>query len=155
MDLNLGKRADYSIRAVLDLARHYGVGRRTAAQIAQSMQIPPTYLPALLAELVRAGLVDSTPGRGGGYELARSPERISLLEVIEKTDGPIMAQECVLRGGPCHWADACALHRPWAEAQEAFRDHLAGIALRRLVDEDEQTIRHAPAAPASRTATGP
>lgn len=154
MDLNLGKRADYSIRAVLDLAHHHGVGRRTAAQIAESMQIPTTYLPALLAELVRGGLVVSTPGRGGGYELARTPEQISLLEIIEQTDGPILAQECVLRGGPCHWTDACAVHQPWAEAQEAFRGQLAGIALRRLVDEDDQAIREAAAVPASRTASG-
>lgn len=136
MDLSLGKRADYSIRAVLDLARHHGMGRRTTAQIADTMAIPVNYLPALLAELVRAGLVVSTPGRGGGYELARPPEQISLLEVIEQADGPLTAQECVLRGGPCRWTDACAVHRPWAEAQESFRSHLGSIDLRRLVAED-------------------
>lgn len=136
MDLRLGKRADYSIRAVLDLARHYGDGRRTAAQIAEEMAVPRAYLPALLAELVRTGIVVSTPGRGGGYELARDPEDVTLLEVIEHADGPITSTECVLRGGPCRWSDACAIHEPWAESQSAFRTQLASVSFQRIVRED-------------------
>lgn len=121
MELSLGKRADYTVRAVLDLARHHGQGRRKAGDIAAEMQVPVTYLPQLLAELVRAGIVCSLAGRHGGYELAVEPGAISLLEVIEVADGPLVSAECVLRGGPCRWEEACAIHPPWARAQEAFR----------------------------------
>ena len=124
MDLTLGKRADYTVRAVLDLARHHGHGRRKTADIAGEMQVPVTYLPQLLAELVRAGIVHSLAGRHGGYELARDPAEVSLLEVIEVADGPLGSSECVLRGGPCRWEEACAIHTPWVRAQEAFRDSL-------------------------------
>jgi Rrf2 family transcriptional regulator, iron-sulfur cluster assembly transcription factor len=125
MQLTLGKRADYTVRAVLDLARHHGQGRRKAGQIAGEMQVPESYLPQLLAELVRAGLITSLAGRHGGYALARDPEDISLLEVIEVADGMIESRECVLRGGPCRWEGACAFHDPWARAQQALRDSLA------------------------------
>jgi Rrf2 family protein len=125
MELSLGKRADYTVRAVLDLARHHGHGRRKTAEIAAEMQVPQTYLPQLLAELVRAGIVRSLAGRHGGYELVRPPDEISLLEVIEVADGPLLSAECVLRGGPCRWEEACAIHAPWARAQEAFRASLS------------------------------
>ena len=124
MDLTLGKRADYTVRAVLDLARHHGHGRRKTADIAEEMQVPVTYLPQLLAELVREGIVRSMAGRHGGYELVRDPAEVSLLEVIEVADGPLGSSECVLRGGPCRWEEACAIHAPWVRAQEAFRDSL-------------------------------
>ncbi len=124
MDMSLGRRADYTVRAVLDLARHHGQGRRKTAQIADEMHVPATYLPQLLAELVRAGIVRSLAGRRGGYELARPPDEVTLLEVIEVADGPLVSTECVLRGGPCRWEDGCAIHPPFARAQEAFRDSL-------------------------------
>jgi Rrf2 family transcriptional regulator, iron-sulfur cluster assembly transcription factor len=125
MELSLGKRADYTVRAMVDLARHHGTGRRKTAEIAEEMGIPVSYLPQLLAQLVRAGLVASVAGRKGGYVLARPPEEISLLDAIEVADGPMVALVCVLRGGPCRWDDFCAIHEPWARAQQAFRDSLA------------------------------
>jgi Rrf2 family protein len=125
VELSLGKRADYTVRAMVDLARHHGDGRRKTAQIATEMDIPVSYLPQLLAELVRAGLIASVAGRKGGYVLARRPEEISLLDAIEVADGPMVALVCVLRGGPCRWEDSCAIHEPWARAQQAFRDSLA------------------------------
>ncbi len=124
MDMKLGKRADYTVRAVLDLARHHGRGRRKTADIAEEMEVPVTYLPQLLAELVREGIVASRAGRRGGYELARDPGEVSLLEVIEVADGPLVSSECILRGGPCRWEEACAIHDPWVRAQEAMREEL-------------------------------
>jgi Rrf2 family transcriptional regulator, iron-sulfur cluster assembly transcription factor len=136
VELTLGKRADYTVRAVLDLARHHGDGRRKARQIAEEMAIPASYLPALLAELVRAGVVASTAGPGGGYALTRPPAEVSLLEVVEVADGPIGSRECVLRGGPCRWEDACAVHGPWARAQEALRSSLAATTFAELAELD-------------------
>lgn len=137
MELTLGKRADYTVRAVLDLARHQATGgRRKARQIAEAMAVPASYLPSLLAELVRAGVVVSTAGPGGGYALARPALEVSLLEVIEVAEGRIGSRECVLRGGPCRWEDACAVHEPWAEAQEALRSSLAGTSFADLAARD-------------------
>ncbi|MFA9431365.1 Rrf2 family transcriptional regulator [Egicoccus sp. AB-alg2] len=135
MKLTLGKRADYSVRAVLDLARHHGNGRRTTRAIAEAMAIPVNFLPALLAELVRAGLVVSVAGRSGGYALARAPGEISLLEVIEAAEEE-PARECVLRGGPCRWQDACVVHEPLATARESLRASLAMTDFAQLVARD-------------------
>lgn len=137
MQLELGRRADYAIRAVVDLARHHGGdGRVKAREIADDMAIPRNFVPQILAELVRAGVVESVAGRSGGYRLRRPPAEISLLEVVVAVDGDITSRECVLRGGPCRWDDVCAVHVPWSRAQEALRDQLARTSFQEIAEID-------------------
>jgi Rrf2 family protein len=124
MELTLGMRADYTVRAVLDLALHRGEGWRKAEDIARDRTIPRSYLAHLLADLVHAGIVRSHAGRHGGYELARPAAEIDLLTVIEAAEGAVASAHCVLRGGACHLDDACAIHDPWARAQTALREAL-------------------------------
>jgi Rrf2 family transcriptional regulator, iron-sulfur cluster assembly transcription factor len=139
MRLELGRRADYAIRAVVDLAHHYGGGeRRTSRAIADEMAIPPSYIPQILAELVRAGLVDSVAGRSGGYVLAWAPSDISLFDVVHAAEGEVVSTACVLRGGPCRWDEMCAVHVPWAEAQHALLDSLGSTSLADVVAIDER-----------------
>jgi Rrf2 family protein len=137
MHMSLGKRADYAIRAVLDLAHHWhSDDRRKSRQIAESMDIPTKYLPQLLATLVRAGLVESEAGPDGGYRLVSDPTEVTLLAIIEAVEGPLQSDECVLRGGPCHWESRCAIHEPWAGAQDAMRRQLENTTFSDLVAAD-------------------
>lgn len=128
MDLTLGRRADYAIRATLDLARHAGSEpRRKAREIGEEMGVPATYLPQILAQLANEGLVTSEAGPRGGYALARPPAAISLLDVVMAVEGDPASTVCVLRGGPCRWDDVCAVHVPWSRAQRALLDQLADV----------------------------
>ena len=126
MQASLGRKGDYSVRAVLDLARHHG-DRRKAREIAGEMDIPLRYLTQILAMLVQHGLLDALAGPSGGYTLARPPEEITLLEVVEAAEGPIKLEQCVLRGGPCSWEESCPVHIPWAQAQNALAARLAPL----------------------------
>ena len=134
MQIVLGSRGDYTVRAVLHLARHPGRQRRR--DISQAMDIPDKYLPQILAALVHAGIATSTVGRRGGYELARLPEAISLREVVEVAEGPIRSQKCVLRSGPCYWGDKCAIHDSWAAAEAALTDRLAATTFAEIARAD-------------------
>lgn len=137
MRLELGRRADYAVRAVVDLARHHGSGgRRKGREIAAEMDIPGTYVPQILADLVRDGIVASVAGPGGGYTLGRDPAEVSLLEVITAVEGDLGSNECVLRGGPCRWDEACAVHEPWWRAQQALRDELARTSFLDIAEMD-------------------
>lgn len=137
MRLQLGRRADYAIRAAVDLARHASDERRRKARsIAGEMDIPIGYVPQILAELVRAGLVTSVAGRDGGYRLARPAVEVDLLEVVRAVDGELRSTVCVLRGGPCRWDDMCAVHVPWVRAQDAILASLAATTLEELVTID-------------------
>lgn len=134
--MSLGRRADYAIRAVLDLARRVQGGRRKSRDIAEEMAIPVTYLPQVLAALSKEGLVDGVTGPDGGYTLARPAASITLLQVIEAVEGPLESTECVLRGGPCHWEDRCAIHEHWAAAQQAMRHELQAVTFGDLAAVD-------------------
>lgn len=137
MRLELGRRTDYAVRAVVDLARHHGgEDRRKAREIADEMDIPRSFVAQILAELVRVGIVASVAGPGGGYSLRREPDEISLLDVIVAVDGEPASTACVLRGGPCRWDDVCAVHVPWYEAQAAMRGQLARTTFQDIADID-------------------
>lgn len=136
MQVALGRKGDYSVRAMLDVARSHGHRRRKAREIAETMDIPQRYAPQILADLVRVGLLDAVAGPGGGYSLARPPDEITLFDVVNAAEGPTTLDTCVLRGGPCDWRDACPIHATWYRAQVAFVDTLAGVTLAELVDID-------------------
>lgn len=137
MQIALSRKGDYAVRAVLDLARHAGTGRRKSREIAEVMDIPERYLPQILALLVRHGLLVATAGPDGGYELARPPAKITLLEVVEAAEGPVANTECLLRGGPCDWEHACPLHAPWSRAQSALTAQLRRTTFAELAASDK------------------
>lgn len=136
MKVTLGRKGDYSVRAVLDLARHYGQGRRKSREIAAEMDIPERYLPQILAALVRDGLLVAVAGPDGGYALARDPAEVTLFEVVEAAEGPVGVEACLLRGGPCDWEDACPLHVPWTRAQQALTTQLQSTTFLELAQVD-------------------
>jgi len=136
MQIVLGSRGDYTVRAVLYLARHPGRQRRR--EISAAMEIPDKYLPQILGALVRARIARSTVGRLGGYELARPAGAISLREVVEAAEGPLRSDKCLLRGGPCYWAEKCALHDAWTAAGAALSDRLGATTFADLARTDRE-----------------
>lgn len=129
MELALTRRGNYAIRALIDIARHGPGARRKAREIAREMDIPEKYLPQVLGPLVQAGLLTAVAGPDGGYELARRPERVDLLAIIEAAEGSLSVKECTMWGGPCDWRRACALHGPWTRAREAMTREMRGTML--------------------------
>lgn len=85
----ISAKGNYGLRAVLDLALHYGEGVVQSAEIASRQDIPESYLVQLLNPLRNAGLVRSVRGRKGGHELIRRPEEITVGAVLEVLEGPV------------------------------------------------------------------
>jgi Rrf2 family protein len=137
VQVTLGRKGDYSVRAVLDVARHSESGRRKARQIATEMEIPQPYVAQILAGLVRQGILTALAGPTGGYTLARPSSEITLLEVVEAAEGPMTLESCVLRGGPCDWASSCPIHETWWRGQTAMKESLAGTSFRDLIAVDK------------------
>lgn len=130
MRLELTRRGDYAVRAMLALAAAAEAdGPISARRIATQMGIPARFVPHVLQGLVAAGLVTARTGRLGGYRLARPATEISLLDVIEAVEGDARRQTCVLRGGPCGLDGHCAVHRVFVAAQEALLEPLADATL--------------------------
>lgn len=122
--MTLTSKADYAIRAVLDIARHHPT-LRTRRQITEAMDLPGNFLSQILAALVRHGILESTAGPAGGYTLAQAPNEITLLKVIEIIEGPVDIDQCILGGGACDRTEVCPVHEAWCEAKIGFTDRLA------------------------------
>ncbi len=112
------KKTEYAIRALWELSTH-PEGQSTANEIAQRQAIPPKYLPQIIAELVRAGLVITARGFGGGLRLARPASEISLLDVIEGIQGKFTMFECQMGTMECIHLPDCDLKDAYCEAQTA------------------------------------
>ena len=125
MRLELTRRADYAIRTSICLAREGRERLVPAPDIARRMEVPRRFQPQIMQDLVQAGLVEATPGRGGGYRLTRAPAEVSLLEVIEAVEGDIRRRTCVLRADACASTQPCGVHDLFASAQDALLERLA------------------------------
>jgi Rrf2 family protein len=114
--MQITRQADYAVRAVLYLSRLGPDQRAATSQIAEVQQIPPSFLAKIVSQLSVAGLLQTSRGARGGVSLARTPDQISLLEVVEAIDGPILLNECV-GNGACTFGDDCAMKPVWCDAQ--------------------------------------
>ncbi|HEY5436968.1 MAG TPA: Rrf2 family transcriptional regulator [Candidatus Limnocylindrales bacterium] len=132
MRLELTKRGDYAVRAMLALTRGSGNGLLSARRIAEAEDIPVRFLPQVLADLQHAGLVEAAAGRTGGYRLAKDAATVSLLDVIEAVEGDSRRQSCVLRGSPCGVDGTCDVHDVFVAGREALRGTFARSTLAEL-----------------------
>jgi Rrf2 family nitric oxide-sensitive transcriptional repressor len=137
MRLELTRRGDYAVRAMLALAA--SEDRLSATTIARRMSIPAGFLSQVMRDLVASGLVNALPGRAGGYRPARDPAGISVLDVIEAVEGDSRRRTCVLRNAPCGRDGHCDVHHVFAAAQDALLAELAGTTLGQLASEARAT----------------
>ena len=114
--MQITRQADYAVRAVVYLAQLGANQKASTSQIAEEKAIPLSFLAKIIAQLSVAGLLQTMRGARGGVTLARPPEEISLLEVVEAIDGPIMLNECVNGSFDCSQTD-CPIHSIWVDAQ--------------------------------------
>lgn len=128
MRLQLTRRADYAVRAMLALARD-PTRVQSGTQLARSMDIPPRFVAQVMGDLVRAGLVEARNGRAGGYRLKLDPAVVKMLAVVEAVEGDARRRTCVLRSTRCLVDGLCEVHELFAAAQDAFLERLAGTSL--------------------------
>ncbi|MDX9993401.1 MAG: Rrf2 family transcriptional regulator [Anaerolineales bacterium] len=116
--MQITRQADYAIRAVLYISKLEENQRAATSQIAKEQRIPPSFLAKIISQLSIAGLLQTSRGARGGVTLARSPQKITLLDVVEAIDGPIALNECVHDENACSFGDECPLRSIWCDAQE-------------------------------------
>jgi len=127
MRLELTQRTDLAVRALFVLAQR--PDRTKAQDLADELASTATYLPQVMGPLVAAGWVDSAPGPQGGYRLIGDLDRITVLQLVEVSEGPTDTGQCVLVDRACLAEGPCVLHEPWSRARSALLDELASIPL--------------------------
>ena len=116
--MKLSTKGEYGLLAVIDLALHSLEAPVQSAQIAERQNIPKQYLDQLLLYLKKAGLVESSRGRQGGYQLARSASHINLLQVVRALEGSIDSNDVFMREGPNQDPTRKILRDLWSELFE-------------------------------------
>lgn len=131
--IRLSRLTDYGIQLLAEFARRPELGFN-ARDLSISADIPEPTVRKLLKLLSRAGLLSSRRGSGGGYTLARSPDDISIEEIVTALEGPVAVTACNVPGGEaCERQAACSLSANWQRVNDAIRGALTGLTLRQMV----------------------
>jgi Rrf2 family cysteine metabolism transcriptional repressor len=136
--MRVSTRGEYGVRVMVDLARHYGAGPRSLTDISTEEQLPLPYLEQLVKLLRDKGLILSTRGAHGGYELSRDPLDIRMSEVIRVLEGPIAPMICAADGQMeqiCDRLDCCSTKYLWAKLRDVLVQTLDQMTLAELAAE--------------------
>ena len=127
-------KARYGLRAMVELAMHYGNGALQLREVARRQGISEKYLEHLFRFLRMSGLVRSVRGASGGYILARPPGEITVLEVVEALEGALDPVECVGNHGVCAREDMCVARDVWVGVKEVLSRYFSSITLEDLAE---------------------
>ncbi len=132
--MKITRATEYAIRCVLYLAscKDKIVSRK---EVSYAMEIPDHFLAKIVQQLAKANIIEIQQGRYGGYRLLRSPDKLSLLEVIEAISGEIFLNECVIRPQSCRKSPTCPVHQIWIKARDQLRKFLFQIKIADLLKE--------------------
>ena len=134
--MRVSMKGDYGVRALLELAHHYGEGPVQSATIASRQSIPEPYLDQLLTSLRRAGLIRSVRGPQGGHALLRDPHEITLTEALTALEGSLSPISCLDDPAGCAKSTPCGLREVWEQVYEATTRVLDAISIGELADRE-------------------
>jgi Rrf2 family transcriptional regulator, cysteine metabolism repressor len=132
--MKLSTRSRYGLRAVVELANHYGQGPRAMSEIASEQQLSRKYLDSLFSSLKVAGLVISRRGPGGGWTLTRAPAEITVTEVLRALEGSLAMVSCVDFPATCSRTPSCATREVYVAIHEAVVGVLDGMSIQSLCE---------------------
>jgi len=130
--MQVTRACDYACRALVYLARN-GTSPVQTAKVASEVDVPPMYLRKILQSLSRAGFVRTSTGSGGGITLAQSPAEISLKDVVEAVEGPIVVSQCIPRPETCRNSGACKVRLNLAAVQDRLHHEFSSRKISDLV----------------------
>jgi len=134
--VKVSTKGDYGVRALVELAHHYGEGPVQSAEIASRQEVPEPYLDQLLTNLRRAGFIRSVRGPQGGHALIRDPKQVRLSEVMQALEGSLAPIACVDDPGACTRTGGCVQREVWERVRDATFDILQGVSIADLAEKE-------------------
>jgi Rrf2 family protein len=139
--LRINRQTDYAVRIILALVKRGEQTRVSSTVIQQEMQIPPSYMGRIVAQLAQAGLVTTFAGRDGGLQLPCPASEITLKDVVETFEGPMLLSECMQAKDEddcdCPFQANCPVRTKWSRVQVAMLREMASISFAELALEAE------------------
>jgi FeS assembly SUF system regulator len=135
--LRISKLTDYGSVILAYMASH-PEKKMSAANLAKGVLLPPATVRKILKILVKSGLLSSSLGKQGGYQLARPAEEISLAEIICVLEGTIAITECSSEKGLCCIEDGCDMRANWRGINQIIYQNLAQVSLQEMLPPQKQ-----------------
>lgn len=130
--MELTRKGEYAIRGIIYLAKLKPGTVALISEIAEATGVPQTFLAKILQSFAKIGLVNSFRGTGGGFVLGRPSSQITLREVVEAVEGPIMPNRCLIAESGCEFNTTCLVHPVWREVQSRVVEILNGVTIEEL-----------------------
>jgi len=135
------KTGEYAIRAILFLARQSEDALVMSSEVAKREEIPAHYLAKILQRMAKYGYVDSYKGRGGGFKITKLALDSSILEIVERIEGPVITLKCVTGLKECSDEHPCPLHEEWSELRDSIHNLISSKSVREVAAEYTETLK--------------
>lgn len=132
--MKLSTKGRYGVKAMVDLAIHYGDSPVSIKTISKRQNISEYYLEQLFSPLRKAGLIKSIRGAQGGYVLNKTPDEIKVSDVMYVLEGPIEIAECI-DGVECNNVDCCATRLLWEKIKNSIDEVMESITLQDIAND--------------------
>jgi len=132
--MKLSTKGRYGVKAMVELAIHYGDSPLSIKTISQRQGISEYYLEQLFSPLRKAKLINSIRGAQGGYILGREPKEIKVSDIMYVLEGPIEIADCI-EGVVCNNIDCCATRLLWTKIKNSIDEVMEGVTLQDIVDD--------------------
>ena len=135
------KTGEYAIRAILFLARQPQDALIMSSEIAEREDIPSHYLAKILQRMAKYGYVDSFKGRGGGCNITKLAQDSSILEIVERIEGPVITLKCVTGLKECSDEHPCPLHDEWSKLRDNIHHLISSKSVRQVASEYNDNLK--------------
>lgn len=130
--MDISRKTDYALRMLTMLAEHEG-GLLSVRTAAEEVDVPYSFARSIQHGLVQAGIVESLRGVHGGMRLRVDPKQVTIRQVVEAVQGPLVMNDCTAAGAECQRMNGCCYHPIWMGAQALMCDYLDSITLNDVV----------------------
>lgn len=135
--MELTRKGEYAIRGILYLAQQPPGKISLISEIAEAADVPQTFLAKIFQGFAKIGIVNSYRGTGGGFTIGRSPSSITLREVVEAVEGPIVPNRCLMGVGYCDRGDKCNVHPVWRKVQSQVVQILDSVTVEEMAKQKQ------------------
>lgn len=134
--MELTRKGEYAIRGIIYLARQEPGRLSLISEISEAVGAPQTFLAKIFQDFAKQGIVNSYRGSGGGFTLGRPASKITLRDVVEAVEGPIIPNRCLTGEGECEVDDNCLVHPVWKKVQSRIVEVLDGVTFEELAQKN-------------------
>lgn len=136
------RATEYAIRTILYLAQQPKNEIVLKKDICRTQNVTPAFLTKILQPLIKAGIVSSQRGVGGGFLLTKDPDDINLLDILQAEEGELKLNHCLLDEDACRRDKHCSAHEVWHEAQDEMIKVLKKYSVTQLVKREKEKLAH-------------